>query len=62
VTRPELGADGVADEADVLEQQRELRADAEPEEQPGVALEADEADLAEQSRSVPAEEEEWPDA
>jgi hypothetical protein len=58
VTRPELGAD----EADVLDQQRELSADVEPEEPPSAELEADPADLAEQSRSVPADEEEWPDA
>jgi hypothetical protein len=52
---PEPGAD----EADVLEQRRELREDTEPDQPPSVEAEADPADLAEQSRSVPSEEEEW---
>lgn len=53
-----------ADEADVLEQQRDLRENAEPDEVPvpSADVEADPADVQEQSRVVPSEEEDWPDA
>jgi hypothetical protein len=51
-----------ANEADVLEQQRELREDVEPEEVPSTEVEADPADLREQSLPVPSEEEDWRDA
>jgi len=51
-----------ANEADLLEQQRELREDVEPEAPPSTDVEADPADLHEQSLTVPSEEEDWPDA
>ena len=50
-----------ADEADVLEQQREL-GEPSPVETPNVDVEADPADLQEQSMPVPSEEEDRPDA
>lgn len=50
-----------ADEADVLEQRRELREDAEPEEVPSADVEANPADLQEQALPVPSEEEDWRD-
>jgi hypothetical protein len=53
-----------ADEADVLEQQRDVReADVEAEEPPSADVEADSADVHEQSLPVPSasEEEDWPD-
>lgn len=51
-----------ANEADVLEQQRDLREDTEPEEVPSAEVEADPADLQEQSLPVPSEEEDWREA
>lgn len=51
-------------EADVLEQQRELREDEEQPELPATldVVEADPADVTDQNRPVPSEEEDWPDA
>ena len=50
-------------EADALEQRRELREDEEPVELPAtIDVEADPADLTDQHRPVPSEEEDWPDA
>lgn len=54
---PETG-----DEADVLEQRRELRESDEPESPPPPDVEADPADVQEQLRPVPTEEEAWPEA
>jgi hypothetical protein len=52
-----------ANEADVAEQQRDVREDIEPEEEtPRADVEADPADVQEQSRPVPSEEEDWRDA
>jgi hypothetical protein len=53
---PETGAN----EADVLEQMRDLR-DDEPDVPPTVDTEANPADVNEQSLPVPSEEEDWPD-
>jgi hypothetical protein len=50
-----------ANEADLLEQRRDLREDTEPAEAPDTDAEADPADLREQSLPVPSEEEDWPD-
>lgn len=50
-----------ANEADLLEQRRDLREDTEPTEPPDADVEADPADLQEQSLPVPSEEEDWPD-
>ena len=50
-----------ADEADVLEQQRDVR-EVTQDEEPSAAVEADPADVQEQSRAVPAEDEDWPGA
>ena len=51
-----------ANEADVIEQQQDVR-DTEPEDQvPSTDVEADPADVQEQSRAVPSEEEDWRDA
>ncbi|MGH3756980.1 hypothetical protein [Actinophytocola sp.] len=63
--RPENGAGDPANEADVLEQQRDLTEDTEdtePDEVPSTDVEANPADLREQSLPVPSEEEDWPDA
>jgi len=51
-------------EADVLEQQRELAENEEQEATPPTTVdaEADPADLSDQNRPVPSEEEDWPDA
>jgi len=51
-----------ANEADVAEQQRDVREDTEPDEAPRADVEADPADVQEQSRPVPSEEEDWRDA
>jgi hypothetical protein len=52
-----------ANEADVAEQQRDLRDDIEPEDEaPSADVEADPADVQEQSRAVPSEDEDWRDA
>jgi hypothetical protein len=52
-----------ANEADVAEQRRDLREDAEPENKaPSAEVEADPADVQEQSRAVPSEEDDWRDA
>ena len=52
-----------ANEADVAEQQRDVREDIEPEEEtPRADVEADPADVQEQNRPVPSEEEDWRDA
>lgn len=58
MTTPEFPAN----EADVLEQRRDVRDDPEPGNVPVLDAEADPADLQEQSRPVPAEEEDWPEA
>jgi hypothetical protein len=55
---PETGAN----EADVLEQMRDLRDDAEPDIPPTMDTEANPADVSEQSLAVPSEEEDWPGA
>lgn len=55
---PETGAN----EADVLEQMRDLRDDADEPMPPTLDAEADPADLSDQSRPVPSEEEDWRDA
>jgi hypothetical protein len=47
-----------ANEADVLEQQRELREDGVPDVAPSADVEADPADLQEQASPVPSEEDE----
>jgi len=53
----------LANEADVAEQQRDLRDDTEPEDEaPSADVEADPADVQEQSRAVPSEEEDRRDA
>ncbi len=61
---PDFRADFRADEADVLEQRRELREDPESGDLPPADpdVEADPADLQEQSVPVPSEEDDWPGA
>ena len=51
-----------ADEADVLEQRRDLGDEPESVTTPSVDVEADPADLQEQNMPVPSEEEDRPDA
>ena len=59
---PSVNPESPANEADLLEQQRDVRAggDVEPEETPDADVEADPADVQDQSRPVPVEEEDWP--
>ncbi|HEX2132792.1 MAG TPA: hypothetical protein VHH15_14670 [Actinophytocola sp.] len=49
-------------EADVLDQRREITEDEQPPPPPTVDTEANPADLNEQNQPVPAEEEDWHDA
>lgn len=58
-----MNPESSANEADVLEQSREVGETDEPEqpEQPVTVGEADPTDVHEQSLPVPSEEEDWPD-
>ncbi|MGH3879215.1 MAG: hypothetical protein ACRDSK_19480 [Actinophytocola sp.] len=57
-----MNPEDLADEADVLEQRRELGDEPESVVTPNVDVEADPADLQEQNMPVPSEEEDRPDA